>query len=79
MEAKVQYGICKWKILNATTLKLLAVLLMFLDHIHQMFVHVGAPLWLTMAGRLAFPIFLFVIIPAAKRNISGAFCWEAGE
>lgn len=59
MEAKVQHGICKWKILNATTLKLLAVFLMFLDHIHQMFVHVGAPLWLTMAGRLAFPIFLF--------------------
>lgn len=49
----------KWKILNATTLKLLAVVLMFLDHIHQMFVSVGAPVWLTMAGRLVFPIFLF--------------------
>lgn len=50
---------CKWKLLNATTLKLLAVVLMFLDHIHQMFVSVGAPIWLTMAGRLVFPIFLF--------------------
>lgn len=50
---------CKWKLLNATTLKLLAVVLMFMDHIHQMFVSVGAPTWLTMAGRLVFPIFLF--------------------
>lgn len=49
----------KWQFLNATTLKFLAVFLMFLDHIHQMFVHVGAPEWLTMAGRLVFPIFLF--------------------
>lgn len=49
----------KWGFLNATTLKLFAVFLMFLDHIHQMFVHVGAPEWLTMAGRLVFPIFLF--------------------
>lgn len=49
----------KWKLLNATTLKLLAVILMFMDHVHQMFVSVGAPTWLTMAGRLVFPIFLF--------------------
>ncbi|PWM59192.1 MAG: hypothetical protein DBX91_08290 [Subdoligranulum variabile] len=49
----------RWKILDATSLKLIAVVLMFLDHIHQMFAHVGAPMWLTMAGRLVFPIFLF--------------------
>lgn len=49
----------KWEILNATALKLLAVFCMFLDHIHQMFAHRGAPIWLTMAGRLVFPIFLF--------------------
>ena len=49
----------KWNILNATTLKLIAVFFMFLDHIHQMFVHVGAPIWLTMVGRMVFPIFLF--------------------
>ena len=49
----------KWKILDATTLKFLAVILMVLDHIHQMFVSVGAPMWLTMAGRLVFPMFLF--------------------
>ena len=49
----------KWQVLNATTLKLLAAALMLLDHIHQMFVSAGAPVWLTMAGRLVFPIFLF--------------------
>lgn len=49
----------KWQILNATTLKLLAAALMLLDHIHQMFYHVGAPMWMTMAGRLVFPMFLF--------------------
>ena len=49
----------KWQIFNATTLKLLAVVLMFLDHVHEMFVSMGAPMWLTMAGRLVFPMFLF--------------------
>lgn len=49
----------KWKFLNSTTIKLLAAALMFLDHIHQMFASAGAPLWLTMAGRPVFPIFLF--------------------
>lgn len=51
-----RYG---WQIWNATTLKLIAAALMFLDHIHQMFAHRGAPLALTMAGRAVFPIFLF--------------------
>ena len=49
----------KWQILDATTLKFLAVILMVLDHIHEMFVSMGAPMWLTMAGRLVFPMFLF--------------------
>lgn len=49
----------KWQILDATTLKFLAVVLMVLDHIHEMFVSMGAPMWLTMAGRLVFPMFLF--------------------
>nr|WP_228024388.1 TraX family protein [Streptococcus thermophilus] len=31
-----------------------------LDHIHQMFEGMGVPLWLTMLGRLVFPIFLFL-------------------
>ena len=48
------------KISNATNLKYLAVALMFLDQIYQMFGSMGAPIWLTMLGRLVFPIFLFL-------------------
>lgn len=48
------------KISNATNLKYLAVALMFLDQIYQMFGSMGAPVWLTMLGRLVFPIFLFL-------------------
>ena len=47
------------QILTATMLKLIAAALMLLDHIHQMFASMGAPMWLTMAGRLVFPMFLF--------------------
>lgn len=49
----------RWQVLDATTFKLLACLLMFCDHIHEMFAVQGAPLWLTMLGRPVFPIFLF--------------------
>ena len=48
------------KLCNATNLKYLAVALMFLDQIYQMFGSMGAPIWLTMLGRLSFPIFLFL-------------------
>lgn len=49
-----------WQCMSATALKCLAAGLMLLDHIHQMFVAQGAPMWLTMLGRPVFPIFLFV-------------------
>lgn len=49
----------KCKFLSATAIKLIAVVFMFMDHIHQMFVTAGAPIWLTIVGRLAFPMFLF--------------------
>lgn len=49
----------KWELLSATAIKLIAVVFMFMDHIHQMFVTAGAPIWLTMVGRLVFPMFLF--------------------
>ena len=48
------------KLCNATNLKYLAMYLCFLDYIHQMFEGMGMPLWLTMLGRLVFPIFLFL-------------------
>lgn len=50
----------KWKLLNATNIKLIAAVLMILDHIHQMYAWNGAPLWLTIAGRPVFPMFLFI-------------------
>lgn len=46
---------------NATTLKLLAAALMFLDHVHQMWAYEGAPMWLTWLGRPVFPLFLFAM------------------
>jgi hypothetical protein len=47
------------KALNSTTLKIIAIVLMTCDHIHQMFYNAGAPDWLTWLGRLVFPLFLF--------------------
>jgi len=47
--------------LDATTLKIIAVVLMFIDHIHQMFGPVGIPQWVDMPGRVVFPIFLFLM------------------
>lgn len=49
----------RWQILDATILKLLAAALMVLEHLHEMFASAGTPMWLTMAGRLVFPMFLF--------------------
>jgi len=47
--------------LDATTIKILAVILMFIDHIHQMWAHAGAPIWLTCLGRPVFPLFMFIM------------------
>lgn len=49
-----------WKILDATTIKIIAVILMVFDHIHQMYAWNDAPLWLTILGRPVFPLFLFI-------------------
>jgi hypothetical protein len=49
----------KFKCLNATTIKIIAIVLMFADHVHQMFMDFGAPMWLAYIGRLVFPLFLF--------------------
>ena len=46
--------------LDGTKIKILALILMVADHIHQMFVGFGAPTWLTYLGRPVFPLFLFV-------------------
>lgn len=48
------------KLCNATNLKFLAIGLMVLDHVHQMFLPFGAPLWLAYLGRPVFPLLLFL-------------------
>lgn len=50
--------------MNTFTLKLLAVLFMFLDHIYLYFFapSTAAPILLTCIGRLAFPLFLFCMV-----------------
>lgn len=50
----------KWRVLDATAIKVIAMILMVFDHVHQMYAAEGAPLWLTMLGRPVFPLFLFV-------------------
>ncbi|MDO5416994.1 MAG: TraX family protein [Lachnospiraceae bacterium] len=48
------------RLCTATNLKLFAIILMVFDHIHQMFLPMGAPLWLAYLGRPVFPILLFL-------------------
>ena len=60
MTTGVKNSLKKWMILDATTIKLIALFLMVFDHIHQMYASDGAPIWLTMLGRPVFPMFLFI-------------------
>ncbi|MBM7617344.1 hypothetical protein JOC36_000901 [Weissella uvarum] len=46
--------------LTSYQLKMIGIILMFGDHIQQMFEYVGAPLWLHILGRVVAPIFLFL-------------------
>ena len=46
--------------LTSFDLKLIGIILMVFDHVHQMFYFEGIPLWFTMLGRLVAPIFLFL-------------------
>ena len=47
--------------LSGSTIKIIAFVLMVLDHVYQMWAHYDAPLWLTMLGRPVFPMFLFLM------------------
>ncbi|WP_101773389.1 TraX family protein [Peptostreptococcus faecalis] len=46
--------------INAFQLKILGLILMVFDHIHQMFYMFGVPQWFNMLGRPVAPIFLFL-------------------
>ncbi|MDR2359979.1 MAG: conjugal transfer protein TraX [Oscillospiraceae bacterium] len=45
--------------LNAAAIKIIAIVLMVADHVHQMFAMSGAPNWLTWLGRPVMIMFLF--------------------
>ncbi len=53
----------RWGGLSSSDLKLIALFLMVLDHIHQFFAFTGViPLWFTQLGRLSAPLFLFCVV-----------------
>ncbi|MDR3084681.1 MAG: conjugal transfer protein TraX [Christensenellaceae bacterium] len=50
--------------LSGGAIKLLALILMVFDHVHQMFLQLGAPGWLKWLGRPVGPIFIFMCAEA---------------
>lgn len=48
--------------LSGFTLKTIALILMFLDHVYEFFQPAGAPIYLTWLGRLSAPIFCFMVV-----------------
>jgi hypothetical protein len=50
----------KWQILTGGAIKALGLILMVLDHLHQMFINQGAPGWLYWFGRPVAALFLFL-------------------
>ncbi|EKQ51699.1 MULTISPECIES: TraX family protein [unclassified Clostridium] len=47
--------------INDFTLKIIALILMTVDHIHQFFSSNGIPIWFTWIGRLSAPLFFFTM------------------
>lgn len=52
----------RFKGLTTFDLKVIGIILMFIDHIHQMFVQMGAPDWLDWFGRPVATLFFFVSV-----------------
>lgn len=52
----------KFKGFTTFDLKIIGIVLMFIDHIHQMFVPMGAPSWLDWFGRPVATLFFFVSV-----------------
>src|SRR5699024_1173232 len=62
MENTMQQAGAASRGLSGTALKLVALVCMVLDHIHYFFAFTGAvPVWFSMAGRLAAPLFTFCL------------------
>jgi len=47
--------------LNATTIKVIAITLMLIDHVHQMFEWAGVPVWFKWFGRPVFVLLFFAM------------------
>ncbi len=58
--------------MNTFTLKMIALILMVLDHIGYYFD--GAPVWLNWLGRLSYPLFLFCMVAAIPEAGSVICC-----
>ncbi|MBP2098189.1 TraX family protein [Enterococcus rivorum] len=52
----------RFKGLTTFDLKVIGIVLMFIDHIHQMFVPMGAPSWIDWFGRPVATLFFFVSV-----------------
>jgi hypothetical protein len=50
----------QWQILPGTAIKFIGIVLMFLDHLYQIFASRGAPHWLHWCGRPVAAMFLFL-------------------
>jgi hypothetical protein len=49
-----------WQILSGTGVKIAGIVLMTMDHLHQMFIAQGAPGWLSWFGRPVATMFIFL-------------------
>jgi hypothetical protein len=49
-----------WQILSGTGVKIAGIVLMTMDHLHQMFTSLGAPDWLNWFGRPVATMFIFL-------------------
>ena len=50
----------KWRVLSGGAIKIIGITLMVMDHLYQMFVSLGAPIWLKWLGRPVAAMFLFL-------------------
>jgi hypothetical protein len=59
--------------LSGSQLKIIGIIMMVFDHLHEMFTTQGAPLWFTWIGRPVLPLFLFLCAEgfAHTRNRKG--------
>jgi hypothetical protein len=48
------------QVLSGNTIKIIGIILMAMDHVHQMFINQGAPAWLNWFGRPVAAMFLFL-------------------